>query len=127
MDKNIKEPVRISDQEKLLETESGMFLLEIERISPEIEAYIETSYVSTEIKDKCRKIIVNLSEKIKEEIELENRTRYTILHPYDLARNAISELLNLLGNQDKEQSSLFEVLRNLILEARNSSVGWKNK
>jgi hypothetical protein len=101
----------------MLNTEGGMFLIEITNTIGEAEELIEISTVGDEIKEKCRVILRELLRRTELEKE---RT-----DPYDVSRATVVALLDLLGTKDDEQHELFKSLRGVILKARDSVKGWK--
>jgi hypothetical protein len=103
--------------DNLLDTEAGMFLMEIVQNVENAEELIGASEVSDEIKEKCRKIVGELVTKAKTE------TRVDI---YDHCRSALVKLLDVLDQEQEEQKQLYEALRSVILGARDSAKGWKS-
>ncbi len=113
----------LPSDEKLLETEAGMFLMEMEKLGQEAEEFIGASTVSEELKGKCREVIKRLQKNAREQF---NKPERMITDPYDLARYAASELYTFLDlKNDPEQETLFTGLRDVILKARSSAKGWQ--
>lgn len=101
----------------LLDTEGGMFQMEIGDKVNDARELIEASTVSETIKNECRKILdelVVLAKEKKDKVDVA-----------DLCRSAVVKLLNLLDQTDSEQEQLFESVKMVILNARNSAKGWK--
>jgi hypothetical protein len=102
---------------KLLDTEAGMFFLEIsEKVNGAYEL-IDASNIDEAKKAECRKILERLVENAEKQKE-------NSVHPYDLARPYIESLLVLLDKDNNEENQLFEAVRNIILNARDSVLSW---
>lgn len=105
--------------DSILNNEGGMFQMEITNTIGEAKDLIEISTINEEIKEKTRVILQKLITNAETQIDK--------VGPYDLCRNTIAQLLNLLDQNDNEQRQLFENVRDVILKARNSVYGWENK
>ena len=106
-----------SNPEKLLGTDNGRLILELERNTDTIETYLESANIDSAKKDACRTIITELKDKLKN----------TEDSAADAAYWAVSQLLNLLNPQMKngtEEETLFKALRDTINESRDSALGW---
>ncbi|MBA3733252.1 hypothetical protein H0W91_02655 [Patescibacteria group bacterium] len=102
----------------ILDTEGGMFQMEIMTIMPEALQLIEISQVNEEIKEKCKLILDDFVKVVKFEKDK--------IDPYILSKGPVIKLLDLLDEKDDEQKQLFESLRDVILKARDSVKGWKS-
>ena len=106
--------------EQLLNSEHGMFLIDLrERVLPEVENVIGQFNVEEDVKVACREIFKGLESKAAEQVAKERDG------VYDTARAGITKLMDLLDCKGEEKSMMFEYLRNLILQARNSALGWE--
>jgi len=102
---------------KLLDTEAGMFFLEISEKVNDAYELIDASNIDETKKVECRRILAKMLENADKQKTKDD-------HPADLARPYIVSLLNLLGNNDAEENQLFEALKGVILGARNSVLSW---
>lgn len=116
-----KMEMSIDEQLKYLGTETGRFLLEIDKAYPDIELYISASNVSDIIKDKCRKIISDFREDLKNTAILVNRVPIYDHIAIDLLFGCLAQLLNVLDEKDAEQTSLYKALKEVVLRARGSA------
>ncbi len=111
--------------EKLLESREGMFILELERITPEIEELVQNSGVD----EKMKKDALKLFNDLKEEMTAisNGKTKY-FEHGDNVwgeARNTIGKLLTALGTRIKENEALFELMRDSIWTIVKSVDGGK--
>ncbi len=104
--------------ENFLNTEGGMFQLEIIEKIKEAEDFVDISTIDDEVKEKCREILKKL---VQESVEQRDK-----ISPIDLCRNAITQLIDILNQKDEEQNQLFEAIKGVIYKARNSVLGWKD-
>ncbi len=111
-----------TSRERLLETENGMLLLELEDTAlKDLEEYLSISPVAEDKKEKCR-------EAIKASLnDLAHPERYAPRTPYDYMYTLKSQLFNILNGQDSEEKALFVSLRDRLDVARDSVMGWKKK
>lgn len=116
-----EETPKLPDEE-LLETEAGMFFMEMEKLISETTELIDASTVDDVIKHGCKDVIHRLKERTENELPKSELYRSD---PADLARVAVTELLQLLDYSDPEKNSLFDALKGVILKARNSAKGWQ--
>jgi hypothetical protein len=104
------------ESENFLDSEGGMFQMEITNTIHEAEEAIEISDVDDVKKVKVREILKNLvidaGKKRNED-------------PYDTARYAIEQLLSTLNTKDAAENNLFVTVRDVILKARSSAKGWE--
>jgi len=108
---------------ELLKTEKGMFLLELDRVKPEIMICIESAHVDEKLKDDFKKVLENLRSRTFEEMKREEY-RKDEFNTYDMARWAITQLLDLVKNEGKEADDLFILVRDLIWKTIDSIKGW---
>lgn len=102
---------------KLLDTEAGMFFLEITGKIKDAYDLIDASLITEDKKERCREVLVKLLENADRQKEKND-------HPYDLSRPYIESLLNVLDKDNDEENQLFEAIKNVILGARNSVLSW---
>lgn len=102
---------------KLLDTEAGMFFLEISGKIKGAHELIDASLIDEDKKGRCREVLVKL-------LENADRAKEKNENPYDLSRPYIVELLNILDKNNDEENQLFEAVKGVILGARNSVLGW---
>lgn len=102
---------------KLLDTEAGMFFLEIsEKVNGAYEL-IDASNIDESKKEKCREILKKL-------LEDADREKEKNVSPADTARYAVAGLVNILSDKNDEENQLFEAMKGVILGARNSVLSW---
>lgn len=98
--------------------------MELRRIATDAKELIEASNVNSETKEACRQILFDLTSKAEKNVDPPYNQSDTV----EVTRFAIERLYNLLElDGDAEKKTLFESLRNCILNARNSAKGWKSK
>jgi hypothetical protein len=105
-----------------LETEIGMFEMEIAGSIQEISGLIEISRISDDLKKKCDSSVQEFVEEIKKEGQRPMHERDI----YDLCRGILGQLYGLLNHKDDEERQLFESIKDIVLKARDSVKGWKN-
>ncbi len=116
------------NEEKLLKTENGRFLMEIDRLNPDFEVLLGASLTDECIKQECREIIAHLKKNIQRNIEMEERSSSYTSVPYDLYRGAENHLYGLLYGKGDENESLYLAFGHTIGDAMYSAMGWpKNK
>ena len=114
-------------QEKLPQNDNERFVLELDKISDELEKHIKSSAVEDSVKGKCREIIADLKKESEKQVKkIKNPDGFPVKTPHVLARDGIVNLMNNLDSENKEQFRLFEVLIDTINEARGSAIDFKN-
>lgn len=103
--------------EDILDTEEGMFQLEISNTIGDAKDLVEASLVSDEIKEKCMSVLDHLVVRVAD-----NRDK---MDPYGISRGTVSELLKALDVKDEEQRQLFESVKEVIWKACYSVKGWE--
>ena len=107
------------DPNRELETEIGLLRLELKPLRQGMEEMIAAADLSDEIKRQCMDWVeVTYRDLDKEKDDV---------HPSDFSRSRVSTLITLLDTKDKEQKALFEGLRDSLLEARDSALGWQKR
>ncbi len=107
------------EQQELFTIETRKFFEEFEKVQGKIYEALKDSGVNNDIKEKCRKVIEDLS---RGEVKKELDKSLVEANPYVLTKDAIINLLNILGKKDEEKRDLFETLRKIICEARDSVI-----
>ncbi|MFA6536379.1 MAG: hypothetical protein WCT25_03025 [Candidatus Paceibacterota bacterium] len=110
--------------ENLLETEIGMFHLEMPRLEAEANEIIEISNVSDELKGKFRVVLGDLVAETLKEVKSPEDSAFGA-DPYDLSRSAVSRLIQLVDERDHEQNELFEAVKSVIWKTCYSAKKWK--
>jgi hypothetical protein len=114
-------------EEELLKTEKGRFLLELDRLTPEVDICIQAVRVDDKLKEEFRKSFKTFRENVISAVQKEEIVHISNeVDIYDMARGCVTKILNLIDISNKEQLDLFRLVRNLILEARDSAKGWKH-
>ena len=104
-------------KESLLDTESGMLQMELERLDGDFNTVIDAAEINDDIKNECRKVIQGLKDKLAnagDSVEV-----------YDLTRGSVGGLLKVLEKKGEEEMSLFEALKDVAYKALYSVKGWK--
>ena len=102
--------------DELLQSEGGMFLMELETAMRSAEELIAASTVDESLKKKCLEILHSLHDAAKDDPEQ--------IDPYNLARVCMIQLTDILNDTDGEQSTLYNALKEIVLRARNSAKKW---
>ena len=112
-----KQPDQSLVSEENLESELGMFHMEITSLSKDAYELIEISKVSELQKEKCNEILDQL---IQNSIKKDQKV-------VDLCYYAVLQLKNVLSSSDDEENQLFEGVRGVVYKARDSALGWKKE
>ncbi len=104
---------------EILESETGRFLLELQNSREDISLLIDASVVPEELKTEFRSTVDTLISDLEKQQSMPSQTS-----TFAFSRHAIIHLLSIVSKKDKEQYHLFETVRNAILRAENSTLGF---
>jgi len=106
----------------LIETENGRFLFDLQRSLEDTTTLIQASNVDPSIKSEYSEIIKELIWELGVAVN-----SYTPTTTVAFSRGAIIKLLSCIDKRNKEEFHLFETVRNVIIRAENSALGFNSE